>query len=185
MRDIKIAYRYAKSLLGIALEQNSLEELHNDMQLVNTTCIQNNELVLLLRNPIIKGDKKHTILNAIFDKKISTISHSFINIIVTKKREGLLADIATAFINIYKEHKNIKTAYVTTAIPLSNSQKEKIIELLKSTYKATIDLQETIDKDIIGGMILRVGDNQIDESIKRKINNLEMEFKKNLYVKEY
>ncbi len=185
MRDIKVASRYAKSLLSIALEQNSLEELHNDMVLVNDVCIANRDLVLLLKSPIVSRDKKKNILTEIFAKNVAKISLSFINIILTKKREGLLPDIASTFIDIYKQQKNIKTIQITTATTLQNEQKEKIISLLKTSEKSTIEIKEVVDEDIIGGLILRIEDKQIDESIRRKLSDLTKEFERNPYVKEF
>jgi F-type H+-transporting ATPase subunit delta len=185
MRDIKVASRYANSLLKIAIEENSLAELHNDMVLVNDVCVKNKDLTLLLQSPIIKTDKKMAIMNEIFTGKISTIASSFISIIISKKREGILGDIAASFIETYKIHKNIKTAQVTSAIPLSLAQKEKVIATLQSTSNTeSVDLTEIVDPSIIGGMILKVGDKQIDESIKRKLTDLEMEFDNNLYIAE-
>jgi F-type H+-transporting ATPase subunit delta len=185
MRDIKVASRYAKSLLKIAIDENSLEDLHNDMVLVNDVCVNNKELTLLLQSPIIKSDKKTTIMNEIFEGKISQMASSFIAIIISKKREGILGDIASAFIETYKIHKNIKTAQVTTAIPLSEDQKDKVTTILKASNNTeTIDLKEIVDPTIIGGMIIKVGDKQVDESIKRKLTNLEMEFDDNLYISE-
>ncbi len=185
MRDIKVASRYAKSLLKIAIDENSLEDLHKDMVLVNDVCVNNKELTLLLQSPIIKADKKTAIMNEILGGKISTIANSFIAIIISKKREGILGDIAASFIETYKIHKNIKTAQVTSAIPLSAEQKAQVIALLKaSNNTADVDLKEIVDPTIIGGMIVKVGDKQIDESIKRKLTNLEMEFDKNVYIYE-
>ncbi len=185
MRDIKVASRYAKSLLKIAIDENVLEELHNDMQLVNDVCSNNHDLILLLKSPIVKTDKKTTILDEVFGKQISQISSSFISIILAKKREGLLGDIASAFIDTYKTHKNITTATVTTALPLTVGQKSKITDLLKKEGQGSVDLKEVVNTEIIGGMILRIGDKQVDESIKRKLTNLEMEFDENPYIKEY
>ncbi|MGB0887657.1 MAG: ATP synthase F1 subunit delta [Vicingaceae bacterium] len=185
MRDIKVASRYAKSLLKIAIDENSLEDLHKDMVLVNDVCVNNKELTLLLQSPIIKTDKKTAIMNEIFGGKISQIATSFIAIIISKKREGILGDIAASFIETYKNHKNIKTAQVTSAVPLSQDQKDKVVAMLKASSKTeVVDLNEIIDPTIIGGMIVRVGDKQIDESIKRKLTNLEMEFDDNLYISE-
>jgi F-type H+-transporting ATPase subunit delta len=185
MRDIKVASRYAKSLLKIAIEENSLADIHNDMVLVNDVCINNKELRLLFHSPIIKSDKKTAIMNEIFGGKISKISNSFIAIIISKKRESLIGDIASSFIETYKTHKNIKTAQVTSAIPLSKDQKDKVIAILKSSNNTeSVDLEEIVDPAIIGGMIVRVGDKQVDESIKRKLTNLEMEFDDNLYISE-
>lgn len=185
MRDIKVAYRYAKSLLGIAIEQKALENVHNDMQLINLVCSENKDLEMLLKSPIVKSDKKNAILSEIFGKHISKISNTFISIILIKKRESILADIATAFIDLYKTEKNIATASVTTAVKISEQQKTKIIDLLKSQGSTSVDLKEIINPDIIGGMILKVGDKQIDESIKRKLSNLEMEFDNNSLIKGF
>jgi len=185
MRDIKVASRYAKALLKIAVDEKALEEVHADMQLVNDVCINNRELTLLLKSPIIKPDKKSAILTGIFEKQVSKISNTFISIILTKKREGLLADIANAFIESYKAYKNITTVSVTTALPLSKDQQTKITALLKEQGNDNVDLKEIVNADIIGGLILTIGDKQVDESIKRKLKNLEMEFDENPYVKEY
>lgn len=185
MRDIKVASRYAKSLLKIAIEENSLEELHSDMVLVNSVCTNSPDLVLMLKSPIVRTDKKKAVLSEVFGKNVSAMSNAFISIILTKKREGLLSDISDAFIDIYKTHKNITTATVTTAVTLSKEQKSKIIALLGKEGKSDVDLKEVVNADIIGGMVLRIGDKQVDESIKRKLKNLEMEFDENLYIKEY
>jgi F-type H+-transporting ATPase subunit delta len=185
MIDIKVASRYAKSLLKIAIAENSLEDLYNDMVLVNGVCENNKELTLLLQSPIIKTDKKTVIMNEIFGGKISQIASSFIALIIYKKREGILEDIAASFIETYKEHKNIKTAQVTSAIALSADQKDKVIAILKATNNTeAVELKEIVDPTIIGGMIVRVGDKQVDESIKRKLTNLEMEFDNNLSISE-
>lgn len=184
MRDIKVASRYAKSLLKIAIEENSLEELHNDMLLVKDVCANNNDLALLLKSPIVKSEKKKIIMEAIFEAHLSKISNTFISLIITKKREGILSDIASAFIETYKIHKNIKSATVTSAVPLSKEQKDSVTAILISAKETTaVDLTEIVDPAIIGGMILRVGDKQLDESIKRKLTNLEMEFENNSYTK--
>ncbi|MGE0561887.1 MAG: ATP synthase F1 subunit delta [Flavobacteriales bacterium] len=182
MRDIKVASRYAKSLLGIAVDNKCLEAVYQDMTMINKVCNENHELVLVLKNPIVKGDKKLAILNEIF-KSINNVSASFVKIIVAKQREALLVDIANAFIEAYKEHHNIKTAYVTSAVALSAEQKENIKKLINKTYNSTIELVEKVDGEIIGGIILRVEDKQVDESIKRKLQNLVMEFNENPYVK--
>ena len=155
------------------------------MQLVNDVCTNNNDLVLLLKSPIVRSDKKRNVVDAVFGEHLSKIASTFISLIITKKREGLLSDISAAFIDIYKEHKNIKTARVTSAVPLTKTQKDAVTTLLKSVEETSdIDLKEVVNADIIGGMIIRVGDKQVDESIKRKLTNLEMEFDENPYVKE-
>lgn len=184
MRDIKVASRYAKSLLSIAIENKCLEEIYQDMFLINKVCDENKELVLLLKSPIVRGDKKISILNEIFTD-INLISKSFVKIIIAKNRESILVDIAKAYLEAYKKHMNIQTAFVTSAIPLTIEQKEKIRQLINKTNNSTIEFEEIVDSEIIGGIILRIEDNQTDQSIKRKLQNLVIQFDENPYVKEY
>lgn len=186
MLDSKVASRYAKSLIDLGLEKNALEDLMKDMSLVKDVCSENKEFILFLKSPIIRSDKKATILKEVFYNNFtSEITKAFTQIILRKKRESILYAIADAFVNLYKKHHNIKVATVTSAVPLTAEQKQKIVEQIKRTENATIELNEIVNQDIIGGLILRVEDKQFDESIRRKLLKLEMEFDDNPYIKEY
>lgn len=186
MLDSKVASRYAKSLLDLGIEQKALEALIKDMSLITEVCNENPDFITLLKSPIVRGDKKKAIITEVFYSSFSSeITKAFIEIILRKKRESILYAIAVSFISLYKKHHNIKIAKVTTAIPLSAEQKQSIIAQINKTEKATIELEEVVNKDIIGGLILRVEDKQLDESIRRKLLNLEMEFDENPYIKEF
>lgn len=186
MLDSKVASRYAKSLIDLGLEKNALEDIMKDMTLINVVCSENKELISLLKSPVIRSDKKASILKEVFYSYFtSEITKAFTQIILRKKREAILFAISEAFISLYKKHHNIKVAKITTAVPLTSEQKQKIVEQIKRTENATIELNEVVDKDIIGGLVLRVEDKQFDESIRRKLLRLEMEFDDNPYIKEY
>ncbi|HCQ29829.1 MAG TPA: ATP synthase F1 subunit delta [Flavobacteriales bacterium] len=185
MKEVRVASRYAKSLLGLAVEQNKLDKIYQDMLFVKNTIADSRELELLLKNPIIKKDKKEKILNEIFASHIDTVPMMFINIITRKNRERILFDIADAFIHQYKVYNNIVTAEVTTAIPLDDKLKNEIIEQIKKSENGNVEVDAKVDKSIIGGIIVRVGDKQLNESIKYKLNQLRKQFDDNLYIKEY
>ncbi|MBL1232071.1 MAG: ATP synthase F1 subunit delta [Flavobacteriales bacterium] len=186
MLDSKVASRYAKSLIDLGKEQNALETLIKDMILIKDVCNENPDFITLLKSPVIRGDKKQAIIKEVFYNSFSSeVTKAFVEIILRKKREAILYAIAVSFISLYKEHHNIKIVKVTTAVPLSVEQKQSIIAQINKTEKATIELEEVVNKDIIGGLILRIEDKQLDESIRRKLLNLEMEFDDNPYVKEF
>jgi F-type H+-transporting ATPase subunit delta len=106
--------------------------------------------------------------------------------LMTKKgREGYLEDIAQEYINIYKESIGVKVAHVTTATPLDASTREQILDIVKKMKGDKIELVETVNKNIIGGFVLRIGDEQYDSSVIKKLRQLKNEFDDNLYVKEY
>ena len=185
MADTKLARRYAKSLLDLALERNMVDKVYNDMELVSNTCTASRELSLLLKNPIVNTDKKDNIIKALFGTKIDAITMAFFNIITRKGRESYLEDIAKSFIDLYKTNKGIRIAHVTTAVPLDAATRERILNIVKQAKGNQIELIEKIDKDLIGGFVLRVGDEQVDTSISKELRNLRNEFDDNLYIREY
>src|SRR5579872_2166645 len=113
----RLAARYAKAILDLAVEKGQLETVHNDMLLIKETCRNSRDLENLLRSPIIKADKKGKILDAIFTAKISPITAAFITLLLHKEREGHLPEIAAAFVDQYKTHMGISTVRLTTAVP--------------------------------------------------------------------
>jgi F-type H+-transporting ATPase subunit delta len=187
MNDIRVASRYAKSLLQLSIELDKVQETFSDMELIQRTCEESKELGLLLKSPLIKPDKKQAILKAIFGNVIGELTNGFVDLIVKKKREVLLEEITNQFVNQYRLHKNIKVATVTTAFALNDKLREEMPELIKRIMNtdSSIELTEHIEEDLLGGMVIRVNDQQLDDSIRRKLMALEMEFSKNPYVKKF
>jgi F-type H+-transporting ATPase subunit delta len=185
MAELKIARRYAKSLLGLAQERNIADKVFADMELVHATCEASREFVLLLRNPIVQGDKKEAVINALFGGKLDALTSAFVNIIIRKGRESILDGMAAEYIRIYKDNRGIVIANVTTAVKMDDSIRQQVMSLVKAAKGDKIELVETVDPSLIGGFVLRVGDQQYDTSISRKLKQLKNEFDDNLYVREF
>ncbi len=186
MSDVRVASRYAKSLLELADEQGKVEEVHKDMMLLDTTCSQNRDLTVVLKNPIIKNDKKKAILEAIFGGKVSDLTMAIFDIITRKNRASELPAIAGEFHRQYNVYKSIETAKVTTAVKLDEGLRASFEKIVKQiSDKKSVELEEIVDEKIIGGYVLTVGDRQLDDSIKSKIKELEIKFSKNEYIKEF
>jgi F-type H+-transporting ATPase subunit delta len=182
MKGAKAASRYAKSLLSLAVEQKVLDTAYSDMKLIDDTCDQNRELQALLKSPVIKGDKKQAVMNAVFGAKLSPITAGFIKLIIQHRREDMLHEIADSFVKQYKAHKNIGVAEVITAAPLKADAKNKLMEVLRKQEGREMEIVEKVDPSLIGGLIVRIGDKQFDGSISRKLNDLKKDFSKNPYV---
>lgn len=186
MTDSRAASRYVKSLLSLAVEQKSLDAVHKDMQLFSKTVEENRQFRLMLTSPIIKHDTKREILEKLFKGKVNKLTLSIFDIITKKNREPLLPAIAKEFHSAYNDYKGIGVASVTTAVPLDAKLKGEIEKLVKKySDKKEIELVEKIDKDMIGGFVLNVGDKQIDASIKNKLKALKVKFSQNPYIKEF
>ena len=185
MKATRLSSRYAKSLLSLAVEQNKLEDTLSDMKHIIRVCSENKDLSLLLKSPIVKKDKKISILCEIFSKSVLDITMSFIQIITSKKREMYLVDIADSFVSLYKVHNNIETVTLTTATPIDENTKSEILSYIKKKGKSDVELTEIVDQDILGGMIVKMGDKQLDASVIRDIKELKRTFNQNLYIKDF
>ena len=185
MNIAPVAYRYARSLMQLAIEQNQLVAVQEDMRLIANTCEGSRELVLLLKSPVIKGDKKDKILDRVFAGQIGTMTSSFMGILVRKGREAMLPEIAEAFEEIRKVHDGVVTCVVTSAAPLDEDARKKVTALAAEKYPGkSITLSEKVDKNLIGGVIVRIGDEQYDGSVSRRLNDLRRQFSENPYVPE-
>jgi F-type H+-transporting ATPase subunit delta len=185
MADLRVASRYVKSLLSLAVEQGVLDEVYADMQLFTKVSEENRAFALMLKNPIIKHSKKKEVLEKLFKGKVNKLTMAIFNIITLKHREPILISIAKEFHNAYNTYKNIGKASVTTAFPLDESLRAELNKIAKGlTDRANIELTEVVDKDIIGGFVLNVGDKQIDASVKHKLDALKVKFSQNFYIKE-
>jgi len=176
MSELTVATRYAKSLIDLAVEQKSLEETKKDMLLFSQTLRANSQLQAVLANPIVAHNKKIKILEAIFGAKVSKLTDSFFKIMINKSRSEILYATSKEFINQYNVIKHIIRAYVTSATPLSEENKKKVVAELEAATKGTIELHTKVDPKLIGGFVLTVGDMQVDTSISTSLNKLKQDF---------
>lgn len=185
MSGSRVASRYVKSLLGLAVEQGALEEVHKDMILFSKVCRENRSFVNLLRSPIIRHENKRSVLKKIFDKKVSPLTLAIINIVTQKNREPILPEIASEFHNAYNVYKGIGKAYLTTTVPPDKELLEIMENLSKKlSNKQTVEMQTSVDSNLVGGFILNVGDRQIDASVRSKLRTLSLKFEENYFVKK-
>jgi F-type H+-transporting ATPase subunit delta len=107
---------------------------------------------------------------------------SYIAIITNKKRESLIPAISQSFIKLYKKHLNIQEATVITSSKISQKIKDKVVSYIKQQGAQKVELNEVVDKSIIGGAIIRIDDKQLDLSVASEISELRQMFNKNLYL---
>jgi F-type H+-transporting ATPase subunit delta len=183
MHNPRLAARYAKSLIGLAIDKGQLENVFADMKWLQAICKTNGDFVSLLRSPIVKSDKKYKILDSITGDSVNGITKAFIKLLVNKGRESNLPEIASAFVEQYKEHKKIYDVKLITATPASEELKNTILNHLRSTTDMqNIELETVVDDKIIGGFVLQVGDKLIDGSIAYDLKNISRQFDNNDFV---
>lgn len=183
MSDTRVASRYAKSLLDLAKEQGVLDEVNSDMLLFTKVIDANRDLALALSSPIIKHDKKLAILKGVFFGKVHKITFAIFEIITKRHREAALQGIAKEFSRQFNEVKNIQSATIITPFPLTDDLRTQFNQLVaKNSGRTEVSLTEKVDASLIGGYVLNIGDNQIDESVKNKLARLRVGMIDNSYV---
>lgn len=171
MKGTKSAIRYAKALLDLAIEKNQVDAVLNDMRYVESVSNSSHEFQLLLHSPIINSDKKIAIFHELFGH-FQQLSTAFIELITKKGREELIANIANAFADLVYQYKGITPVTITSAVPLNEETKNKILAKIKGITSNSVELTEKIDPSLIGGFIVRAYDKQIDASVASQLNNL-------------
>ncbi|MDN5349516.1 MAG: F-type H+-transporting ATPase subunit delta [Bacteroidales bacterium] len=185
MKNILLARRYAKALFDLAVEDGKLEEVKDDMKLVADVMSENRALRRMMASPVIPPARKKTVVAKIFEGKIDRRSLAFLDILIRKGREEQVHDIAQQFYESYLDYKNIAIVEVTTAIAIEDSLRKKMLPIMEERTQKTIQMQEKIDAEIIGGYKLRMQDYQYDASISKIISELHKDFDKNLFIKGF
>jgi F-type H+-transporting ATPase subunit delta len=183
MLNPRLAGRYAKSLIGLATEQNQLEDVYNDMLLLQAVCKANRDFVVLLKSPVVTPDKKLAVLHAATTGKITELTGAFNRLLVKKSREAVLPEIIEAFIEQYKHQKGIHVVRLTTATPISEEVKQEIISKVQTlTPMKSVELETVVKEDIIGGFLLELGDTLVDASISYDLNKIRSQFLNNDFI---
>jgi F-type H+-transporting ATPase subunit delta len=182
MNNPRLAGRYAKSLMDIAIEQNQLDTVYADINLLKEVNKNNPDFVALLRSPIVSTDKKDKIIEAVIGNKVSKLTLMFINLLTSKTREGNLPEIVTTFLEQYKSLKNIQTVKLTTAHPISEELKNSIVAKVRTESSTGVEVETAINEALIGGFTLEVAGKLIDASILRDLQDVGKQFNKNEFI---
>lgn len=178
------AIPYAKALFDLAKERNELEMIIKDMKLIASAC-SSKDFMMMLKSPVINSDKKLKIVREVFKDAISKTTFTFLEIIIRKRREKFIPDIAESFEDFYQDHKGILVTHVRTAVPVTPEIRKEIIGIMKKHTDKEIVLEEETDEELIGGFVLNWKDKQYDASILNQINKLRKGSARiNLFVKK-
>ncbi|MEY2963486.1 MAG: hypothetical protein RL754_747 [Bacteroidota bacterium] len=168
----RVASRYSKALLELAIEQNSLDQVNDNASALIAAIQGSRDLELLLKSPVVKADKKQNILKAIFTDSFTPLFEGFVMLLTKNGRERHLAEICEKFQKDVLVHKGIVEAHVLTAVALTESAKESLVSKLKSQLNKEVVLVESVDAAAIGGMKLRVEGYELDGTIAGKLRSL-------------
>ena len=172
MDESKITVRYAKAFFSLAKEKNILDELKIDIELIAQLAEESSDFVLLLESPVIKTSQKIKIMQSLFEGKVNENTLNFLKLIADNKREVHIPGICRNFLALYRQELGVKSAVITSAIPLNKDILAQVKSQLQASFKTDVELDEKVKKELIGGFVLRVDDRQVDASIATQLRKV-------------
>ena len=170
---------YGEALFELAVEEGREDEFLAEITQLKELLKENPDFGKLMNHPKILKEDKLKVLEEVFKGRISEELLGFLYLIVSKDRYSEIDSILDYFIDEVKSLKGIGIAYVTTAIDLSEVKKKEVEEkLLATTSFKKMEMHYQVDEDLIGGMVIRIGDRVVDSSVKNKLFELQRELLK-------
>jgi F-type H+-transporting ATPase subunit delta len=171
----RAAIRYAKAILEIAHSKGVAADVNNDMAHIAENIAANAELKEFIQSPTANNTVKEKALLEIFDAA-GPVTKGMLHLLNENKRFSILGHIAVEFNRQYEEMNGVEVARVTTAVPLDSEMESKVLsKILEFTNKKVV-IRNEVNPEIIGGFILRIGDQQYNASVANRLQVLKREF---------
>lgn len=178
MKKNEIARQYSKALYEIGVEDDKLLDLYEELKTLDNKIKDNRDLQKALFHQRVLVEEKQRVFKRIFKDELSEQMYKFMMLLIKKRRIYFLENIIEELKKLVYKQENIITVKVTTAVKMSDEIKEKLKDKLSIHVNKKIEMEESVDPEIVGGMIIKIGDYLIDGSIKSKLESLEEEIKK-------
>ena len=168
-----VSKTYGDALFAVAKEEGRLDEFYEAAKVVANILREHVEFAKLMNHPEINKADKLKVVEETFSGNVPQEFVGLMSLMVEKNRANDLLAVFEYFSDLVKEEKKIGKADVTTAVELTQEQKEKVEKkLLETTKYETFEMGYHLDETLIGGMVIRVGDRVVDSSIKTKLYDL-------------
>jgi F-type H+-transporting ATPase subunit delta len=173
-----LAGRYALAVLDLADEQKQLDAVAGDLSGLKAVIAESEDLRRLIRSPLFSRDQQAKAIAAVLDKGgAGALTRRFVLVVARNRRLFALTQMIDAYLAELARRRGEVTARVTSAVELSDGQRQALVESLKSEIGAKVQVEVTVDRSLIGGLIVRVGSRMIDSSLRSKLQRLQLSMK--------
>jgi F-type H+-transporting ATPase subunit delta len=171
----EISEPYAQAIMTLAQSNNLVDKIGEDMASIATLLKESPELLNCVENPLVGGEAKKAILNQVLGSQVNPFTLKFLMVLVDRGRIAFLENICLQFRALLRQLQKTVLAEVTSAVELSDEQRESIRQrVLAMTSAAQVDFETRIDPDLIGGVIIKVGSQVIDASLRSQLRRITM-----------
>lgn len=174
-----VSETYGEALFSLGLEKGLVDSLMEEIIELNKILEDNPGFSKLMNHPDVGRDDKLSVLSNVFEGKLSDTLFGFLKVLIVKGRYGALNGIFDYYTGRYKEYHRIGVAYVRSAVELTEGQRDKIEKrLLETTGFDRMEMHFSVEKELIGGLVIRIGDRVVDSSVRTKLDGLQRQLLK-------
>jgi len=170
--DLRAARVYASALFRTALGRNEVDEMAQSLSVITAAVATSPELMTVLHHPRITRERKKSLLAQIFQGRVHPHVEHFLFLLVEKDRADIIPNVAEQFNRLLDEHRRETDAEAVTAVPMTDEQRTALQQKLESSTGYKVRLTTRVDEEILGGMIVRVGDQLFDGSIAMHLKTM-------------
>lgn len=171
----EILERYAQALLSVAQDGNVLDQVNQDVVSILDLLNNSTELQDFLESPVFKAEAKKAVLRQVLGGSVHPYTQNFLQVLVDRRRIMLLEGICREFQALVRKLNQIVLAEVTSVNELSEDQKHALKEQVKAlTGARDVELATSLDSDLIGGVIIKIGSQVIDASLRGQLRRISL-----------
>ncbi|MCT4507609.1 MAG: F0F1 ATP synthase subunit delta [Tepidibacter sp.] len=167
-----VASRYANALFEVGVLEGTTAALNDELKVIVDLFNENEDFLKILRAPLISKEEKKALVEKIYDNKASLEMMNFLKVLIDKDRIGIIDEIFTEFKTLINEKENILEAVAITAVPMSEKDLNNLKQKLSETKGKNITLKNEVDSSVIGGVLVKMGNEEIDGTIKTRLEKL-------------
>ncbi|TGA99766.1 F0F1 ATP synthase subunit delta [Sporolactobacillus shoreae] len=172
-----VANRYAKALFEVAEERNAIDSIETQLSLVTKALDENEDLSRVLMHPQVSAENKKALVGKLFEETAGLEVLNLLRLLIDRKRESIIDDVLEAYTHMADVTRGILDVTVTTAVPLDEDEKQDLAERLGEVLGKQLRMHVKVKEDIIGGILLRIGDRLYDGTLAGKLAGFKQEIK--------
>ena len=176
MKNVRVARRYAKALMGAAEGQRSIDSTSKDLETIASSLRSSRQFRLFVASPVVSAAKKTEVFKQVFGARIGKDTMAFIDMLIAKQREGVLLDIIEQFNALCDEKFGIVNVDVTSAVEFTPPQEQNLQTQLERYTRKKVRVRFSLDRAIKGGLLVQIGDTVLDASIRHQLELLRERF---------
>lgn len=167
-----VGKRYAVALFEAGIDTNKTSIFDQELDYLKSIFAAEPKLLQIFHHPKISKKEKHSLIDELFKDRISGEMVNFLYILIDKRREGHILEIIDSYKELFNKHENIVRVVAITAVPMEEKSKSKLVAMLTNKLDKKIELTNTIDSKILGGVLLKVENKLIDGTVKGQLESI-------------